>query len=68
MKIYSVDNTVFNSNKSAKVFQMCRLSKNKKFSDVKPIKNYSQYMKEYGIGQPKKETLVSKGQIKKDTI
>lgn len=49
MRIDTVSNNRFSSN-AAKVNKLVKLKiNNKKFIGIKPIKNYAQYMKEYGL-------------------
>ena len=49
MRVNSVNITSFKSNKSTTFKDLWQLSHDSKFTNVKPIKTYSQYLKEYGL-------------------
>ena len=49
MRVNSVDNTMFLSSKTKTINNLMRLSRDKRFTDIEPIKNYTQYLKEYGL-------------------
>ena len=49
MRIDSVNITSFTSNKQTLLKDMWKLSHDPKFTNAKPIKTYSQYLKEYGL-------------------
>ena len=58
MRIDRIDATTFgNKQTAAKTVEKL---KNHVFTDIKPIKNYVQYMREYGLlGGVKKETRIA---------
>ena len=49
MRVNSVNITSFKSNKSTTFKDLWCLSHDPKFTSVKSIKTYSQYLKEYGL-------------------
>ena len=49
MRICEIGSTTFTSNKITTFKDLWRLSHDPKFTDVKPIKTYAQYLKEYGL-------------------
>ena len=49
MQITKIDNTIFTSKKITTFKDLWKFSHDPRFSDIKPIKNYSQYLKEYGL-------------------
>ena len=50
MQITKIDSTIFTSKKSTTYKDLWRLSHDPKFTtNIKPIKNYTQYLKEYGL-------------------
>ena len=68
MKIYSINNTVFTSNHKVKKDIIQKISKDKSFTEIKPIKNYYQYMKEYGLAECSPKKIKTDSVVKKDTI
>ncbi len=49
MRVNSVSTTIFTSNKQTTLKDLWRLSHDPKFTNIKPIKTYSQYLREYGL-------------------
>ncbi len=49
MRIDCISNTKFTSNKITNFKNLWKLSQDRKFTDIKPIKTYAQYLKEYGL-------------------
>ena len=49
MRVDSINNIKFTSSKSTTFKDMWRLSHDPKFTNIKPIKTYSQYLREYGL-------------------
>ena len=49
MRIDSVNITSFTSTKSTTFKDLWRLGHDPKFTNIKPIKTYSQYLREYGL-------------------
>ena len=49
MKIGAVSNTTFTSQKITTIKDLWKLSHDPKFTNIKPIKTYAQYMKAYGL-------------------
>lgn len=49
MRIESISNTTFSSNKKTVIKDLYKISNDKKSTDIKPIKNYTQYLREYGL-------------------
>ncbi len=49
MRIEKISNTTFASNKITTIKDLWRLSHDPKFTNIKPVKTYSQYLREYGL-------------------
>ena len=55
MRVDSIDYTKFASRKTSTFKDMWRLSHDPKFTNIKPIKTYSQYLREYGLNLKSKK-------------
>ncbi len=49
MRVESINNTNFTSRKITTCKDLWRLSHDPQFTNIKPIKNYTQYLREYGL-------------------
>ncbi len=49
MKIDAISNAAFTSRKMTTSMDLWRLSRDPKFTEVKPIKTFAQYLKIYGL-------------------
>ena len=49
MQVTKIDNTIFTSKKITTFKDLWRLGHDPRFTNIKPIKNYSQYLKEYKL-------------------
>jgi hypothetical protein len=49
MKVRAINNTSFTSTKTTTLKDLWRLSHDSKFTNIKPIKTYAQYLKVYGL-------------------
>ncbi len=57
MKIEAIGNTSFTSNKITTLKDLWRLSHDSRFTNVKPIKTYAQYLKAYGLDLKARKTV-----------
>ena len=49
MKVRAINNMSFTSTKTTTLKDLWRLSHDSKFTNIKPIKTYAQYLKVYGL-------------------
>ncbi len=49
MKVRAINNMSFTSTKTTTFKDLWRLSHDSKFTNIKPIKTYAQYLKVYGL-------------------
>ncbi len=49
MQVARIDNTIFTSKKITTFNALWRLTHDPKFTNIKPVKTYGQYLKTYGL-------------------
>jgi len=57
MKVRAINNTSFTSTKTTTFKDLWRLSHDPRFTSIKPIKTYAQYLKAYGLDLKASKTI-----------